>query len=40
LGDAKEIKPLALADPDLKALWNEIEESAFEGKRSEGTAKD
>jgi hypothetical protein len=34
LGDSTEIKPLALADPDLKALWGEIEETTFESKSS------
>lgn len=30
LGDPKEVKLLALADPDLKTLWPEIENSRFE----------
>jgi hypothetical protein len=30
LGDSKEIKLLALADPDLKVLWAEIESSRLE----------
>ena len=30
LGDPKEVKLLALADPDLKVLWPEIESFRFE----------
>lgn len=30
LGEPKEVKLLALADPDLKVLWPEIENSGFE----------
>ena len=40
LGDPKEIKPLALADPDLKPLWSEIEESRFESTRTEQASKE
>ena len=36
LGDPREIRPLALADPDLKLLWAEIQESRFEPSASEG----
>ena len=35
LGDPKEIKTLALADPDLKSLWPEIQESRFESSSEE-----
>ena len=37
LGDEQEIKVLALADPDLKILWNEIEESRLGKPRQTGT---
>ena len=37
LGDNKEVKLLALADPDLKPLWPEIESSQLES--SEASAK-
>ena len=39
LGDGKEIKPLALADPDLKVLWAEIESSSFESSEEAESAK-
>jgi hypothetical protein len=35
LGDPKEIKTLALADPDLKSLWPEIQDSRFESSSEE-----
>jgi predicted Zn-dependent protease len=38
LGDVKEIKPLALADTDLKPLWKEIGASALPSRESEQTA--
>ena len=34
LGDPAEIKPLALADPDLKAIWSEIENLSLLSKGS------
>lgn len=37
LGDAEEVKTLALADPDLKTLWPEIKDWQFESP--EQTAK-
>lgn len=40
LGNAKEIKPLALADPDLKLLWAEIEAMRFEARERGSKAKD
>ena len=39
LGDSKEIKPLALADPDLKVLWPEIESATFESSEEAESAK-
>jgi tetratricopeptide (TPR) repeat protein len=35
LGEAKEVKLLALADPDLKVLWPEIENSGFQSSSEE-----
>jgi len=35
LGDPKEIRTLALADPDLKSLWPEIQDSRFESEEAE-----
>ena len=35
LGDPKEVKLLALADPDLKVLWPEIEDFRFEASSEE-----
>jgi predicted Zn-dependent protease len=35
LGDPKEIKLLALADPDLKSLWPEIQDWRFESEEAE-----
>ena len=39
LGDPAEIKPLALADPDLKSLWPEIANSSLDPKDSEEPSK-
>jgi predicted Zn-dependent protease len=35
LHEPAEVKLLALADPDLKVLWPEIEQSSFDSKRAE-----
>jgi predicted Zn-dependent protease len=35
LHEPAEVKLLALADPDLKVLWPEIEQSEFDGKKRE-----
>ncbi len=35
LHEAPEVTLLALADPDLKVLWPEIEQKRFEGKRTQ-----
>src|SRR5678816_3123958 len=35
LHEPAEVKLLALADPDLKVLWPEIEQSQFEGKKTQ-----
>ena len=34
LGESKEVKLLALADPDLKPLWPEIESSQFQSSQA------
>jgi len=39
LGDPKEVRLLALADTDLKALWPEIENSRFESSEEAESAK-
>src|SRR5262249_20205887 len=35
LGEPEEIKLISLADPDLKVLWSEIEQSRFDGEPTE-----
>ena len=35
LGEPREVRLLSLADPDLKSLWPEIENSAFESSSEE-----
>ena len=38
LGGGAEVKPLALADPDLKVLWSEIEHYPLPARESKETA--